>query len=502
MATSLGLDIGTRHVRAALLKETRTETIILNHKSIPRNEWDLQGPNPFFARTRLPASRIIATFPSSLCSFRTLSLPAAGKSHLRDALKYAIEELIPHPLEDVVVASHPPLQTEGKQTVLAAAALKHDLTQHIAQLHAAGLELAGVVPDAAALSNLYRIAPHDTGETVAFLDIGSSSSTLAVCQQDTPPYVRSMKIGGDAFTTALAEELRVGEEQAEEAKARLQTLPDPLKSLTRHLATELSRAFLLAPADTPVAKLWLCGGGALLAGLPEELSSTLNIPVEIADVLAWLGARDRTAESPLFATAIGAAISGTRPRIPFNLLQDEFRAKTRFEKIAAPLVLAIILTFLSLASLTTSRLILNRRLSRQLAHTLAQERAIADEILKQDATGSTLYALLHSKLNQLQSNALDRAPLHGISALAVLREFANRVSSSGIKDPKDLTIENLSITQEGMTANMKVLSPAHIDAILDSLNASDLFRNADAPSRTPVEGGIRFSLHAAYTAGK
>jgi len=331
---------------------------------------------------------------------------------------------------------------------------------------------------------------------VAFLDIGAVYSTLAVRQQDKPQYLKSIKIGGDAFTRTLAEELHVGREQAEEAKTQLRTLPDPLKSLTRDLAAELSRAFLLAPTETPVTKLWLSGGGALLAGVPEELSSALGIPVEIADVLAWLGNPGHATESAALAAAIGAATAGNRRgKMPFNLLRDEFRTKTRIEKIAAPLVTGIILTALSLASLTTSRFILNRRLSGQLEDVLKQERAIASEILKREASGGTLYGLLQSRLSQLQSDARARTPLQGMSALTAFREFAYRISSSGIKD---LSIDNLSITQEGITASMTAPSPADIDTILDNLNASDLFRDAEAPTRTPGEGGIRFSLNAAY----
>lgn len=161
------------------------------------------------------------------------------------------------------------------------------------------------------------------------LDVGFSGSLLAVALGNQCVYVRGLATGGDAFTSALVDALRVDYGTAETLKRRYaqpgpRTAEPPgasdtegpgpspaaapasqlarpaeatgqhelaeirglvdtvLRSRVRSLAADIERAFAYAmesyPEAVPVG-LYLCGGGAKLGRLSEDLQELLGIAV-------------------------------------------------------------------------------------------------------------------------------------------------------------------------------------------------------------------------------
>jgi len=491
MGYILGLDIGTRNIKAVLLEDTGKGFKAIKLESLSRDQWELTGPRTFLKQAHLPFAPVVSTFPSSLCSFRDLTLPSADRSPLDEAVKYACEKLLPHPIDDLVVGFEHVGKTEGGESILAAAALKRDLQLVAAPLEAARIELIGLLPDAAAIWALARLAPSDPDRPAAVLDIGASSSKLAISQEGQRPFLKAIRGG----PIVLAEAPATSMEDPDKQSTGLEELPESLKPTIDKLADELTRAFLLAPSPVRPAKLWLCGGGALLPGVQQELSAKLDMPVETADVLAWIGSSPEGNKGTIFAAAIGAAIAGfRRKRMPLDLLKEEFRPRSRVRKLAAPLTTALVLVALSLAVLLVSRLAFNARLNARLQNTLSRQRQIGRQVLGLETTGGSLSIRLESKLKELQRMAQNRTPMQGISALSTLRDLAGFIPAGGA-----IKIQSLNITQGGMAANMLAASRSDIDQLLDAINASGRFI-ANTGETVQKNQKISFTLEVEYQA--
>jgi len=488
MRRILALDIGTRNVKAALIEDTGKGFRALRLESVRRDQWLLTGPRAFLRQSGLPSSAVVATFPSSLCSFRDITIPSSDRTRLDEAAKYACEKLLPDPIEDLVVSCEPVARSDSETAVLAAAAQKTEIQRVIAPLQADQIELIALIPDAAAILSLVPFASTAPDCPAAILDIGSSSSKLVISQEGISPFLKAIRIGSDSLAPGESEPLTHHEESNDlEGAAR------SLGPAVEKLAGELARSFVLAPAGHKPDRLWLCGGGALLPDLPLQLSAKLELPVGVADPLAWIGSGTQDAEAAVFAAAIGAAVAAfRRKRPPLDLLKEEFRPRARVEKLAAPLATTLALIALTLVVLFTSRLAHNSRLSAKLDDVLDQQRAIGLQTLGAEITGGALSARLESKLKEFQRTAHDRTPVRGVSALSTLRHLAELVPKDGA-----VTIRSLNITQTGVTANMVARSRSDIDHLRDAIDASGLL--IASVGETVKKGSeVTFTLDAKY----
>jgi cell division ATPase FtsA len=241
----------------------------------------------------------------------------------------------------------PPGNRSGSN-VMIVAAKREVLSRWVGVLDAIGLELSEVdaLPRA-----LLRVAAHaglPTAESDrpaseslwGALDIGFSGALVAVALGSQCVYVRAIALGGDSFTAAVRDALRVDYGTAERLKrqyrspgqvegspaagdqgesAQLQgVLHSVLQGRVRTLAGEVERAFAYAmesyPEKTPVG-LYVCGGAAKLAGLPAGLRQRLGIEVKLLNPCCRVevpagGIPVQETHYPSLAACVGLALGG------------------------------------------------------------------------------------------------------------------------------------------------------------------------------------------------
>lgn len=173
----------------------------------------------------------------------------------------------------------------------------------------------------------------------AIVDLGAQVTTVILHDHGRPLFVRSVNVGSEGVTRALAEQLQVRVDAAEYFKQRLglgQVIETPL---TPDLANEIPFAaepvarqiinimagtlvqtvrdsieyYLDAtPTTTSVNLINITGGGVLLPGYPERLSAELRAPVQPLTPIAQYGtkgvAEQASALDPKFGTAFGLAV--------------------------------------------------------------------------------------------------------------------------------------------------------------------------------------------------
>ena len=165
--------------------------------------------------------------------------------------------------------------------------------------------------------------------TTLIIDIGKTTTKLAIVAGHIPRFATTIGIGGHAFTLAVQKYFGVTETEARKVKAERGIISAPgneeylaaMLSTVSAISDEISRCLAywqgkasLECAHEPVARAIIAGGNASIRGLPEYLEGILKVPVTTGDVFTNLASRDVWVpsldynESLAYATAIGLAL--------------------------------------------------------------------------------------------------------------------------------------------------------------------------------------------------
>jgi type IV pilus assembly protein PilM len=206
--------------------------------------------------------------------------------------------------------------------MIVVAVKKSKVTEYVSVVEEAGFSPLVVDVDGFALGNQYELNHPEEHEAVALVDIGASTMKTNVLRGGTSIFARDIPYGGNNYTQAIAQHLRIPFEQAEAAKlgkdvgVGWDSLVPALEAISRELSLEVQRTFdyFASTADSErIGKIVLAGGCALLPGLPDYLSSTWGIPVEMARPFDRIEVGDAHAEmvaaaGPSLAVAVGLGL--------------------------------------------------------------------------------------------------------------------------------------------------------------------------------------------------
>ncbi len=318
MARFVGIDVGEKVVRAALVRTSYRRVAVENLVETPI---DAEGGEEKAIATALAGMKsdgAAIALAGDRCFYRRIELPLTAQREIESVLAFELESTVPFEM-DACVFDHRLLKRSGSQplVIFSALAKVEDVKERIDLVkRATGREpdvvgtgavplanLVNVVPDldasrTAAPSRARRPSADSAGDDdrptplpaspnapVALVDIGESRSEILLLAGGEPTFARTLSRG-------------------------FAGLPDP--SVARALVAELSRTFgaWRAQGGEPVKKLYLVGLGASLQGAEAHLSAALGIPVAKLPMPALEGVKpDQMQHLPLYAKAIGLALS-------------------------------------------------------------------------------------------------------------------------------------------------------------------------------------------------
>ncbi len=292
----------------------------------------------FVGEQGLRGPAVTTALPVHDLFIRSVSLPFRDPKKLAEVVPFEIENLIPLPLEDVVIESLalPPPSTGSAERpattdLLVAAVPRRVLADHMQLCADAGLEGAAVTVDALALYSALRWL-HRTDRTppseCVVIDLGATSTTLCVTFQGRPWVMRSVLWGVTHLVDALAVRLNTA---AHEAERQLPGLTAPqLEPLLAPLLKEIQLTLHAYEANcqTRVWQCLVCGGGSRIKGLASVIARQLELePVPEGQRLERLAPPD-------FAVALGLATGTPAPRQRFPSAGPETALSFDFRRTA------------------------------------------------------------------------------------------------------------------------------------------------------------------------
>ena len=245
--------------------------------------------------------RVVIGMGSQQVLIRELTLPAMPLKHIKETLPFRVQDMLPLPADEAVLDFFPIEDVEdeaGPQVRgLLVAATRESVLTNIRALRAAGLTVVDVDLVPFAISRLH-LTPESTG-TKIIAHIGAASTSVIVVENGLPRFVRMLPSGGGDITGALAEQLGVRPDRAEEMKRRIGVCTytataagDQESATICSIGLSTARDFvqtLRATAsfyqnshpDSMIDGILLSGGGAALRGLGDHVAEATGLPVVI-----------------------------------------------------------------------------------------------------------------------------------------------------------------------------------------------------------------------------
>jgi len=254
---------------------------------------------------------------------KKVQIPEVPVKELRDAVQLEAEHHIPFAIDEVFLDYHVVGRHDGAMDLILVAVKKSKVVEYVGVVEEAGLNAVVVDVDGFALGNQFELnQQNERGEAVALIDIGASIMKTNVLRGGTPIFARDIPFGGNNYTNAIGQHLKIPFDQAESAKlgrdvgVSWESLVPALESVSRELSLEVQRTFdyFASTADSErIGKIVLAGGCAQLPGLTDYLSSTWGIPVELAQPFARIDVGGGHSEvvgaaGPSLAVAVGLAL--------------------------------------------------------------------------------------------------------------------------------------------------------------------------------------------------
>ena len=270
---------------------------------------------------------------------RLAEMPVMSDEELRSALRFEAQELIPIPVDDAILdfqRLEAVAFAEGAEPtirVLLAAAQRDMVRSHVASVEGAGLRAISVDPVPFALIRSLASRPAAFGEAMAaeaLVCVGGGVTTVVVHEAGIPRFVRVLSVGGDDITEAIARELDIDIDTAEDLKRRADTAADDpvVAQAGRLVAARIipmveeirgSLEYYLAQTNSvPISRVVVTGGASRTVGLMQRLQQQLGERVENAHPLDGvnvgaiaLSDAELAQIEPLLAVPIGLALGGT-----------------------------------------------------------------------------------------------------------------------------------------------------------------------------------------------
>lgn len=245
-ANPIGVDFGSDSLKMAQValedKEWRLMAAAsadvpahVRHSSAARMNFFLQTVRDLLAQGRFVGRSAVLCLPASSMFIQHLRVPKMDEEALKKAIPWEARGKLPidpsHALIRHHVAGEVYQEQEAKNEVILMAAGRELVNQFLAMASKARLDVVGMNVEPKAIvdcfGHVYR-RKTDAEVTNCFVDLGCSSTRAIIARGSHILFARSIPIGGEHLTRAVAGAMSIGQEQARVLRLQVCSLqPSP-----------------------------------------------------------------------------------------------------------------------------------------------------------------------------------------------------------------------------------------------------------------------------------
>ncbi|MBA3679343.1 type IV pilus assembly protein PilM [Candidatus Saccharibacteria bacterium] len=302
-----GLDLGSSAIKLAQLRELHGRPSLVTYGDIEIDDTLLasdseidQGRVSELIKqladdAKVTTKNVVASLNASQSYTAIITTPKLSHAELAESIKFQADKVIPMAIDQVkldwaVVGED---AEKEEMEILLVAAPNNIAKKYLNIVQKAGLELMALEINPIAQSRSL-ISAADKDKCIIIVDIGVLASDIAIVKNTIPQLVRSVTVGGKAFSRVVTQNLGIDESQADqflkkfgmdETKIEGQVFKT-LKPVVDHLVEELNKSITFFQEKNQaqqVEKIILTGGTTALPGLPLYLANATGITVEIGN---------------------------------------------------------------------------------------------------------------------------------------------------------------------------------------------------------------------------
>ena len=330
------LDIGTNAVRVVQLAGSDNAWTLQHHAYAPVDS-KITTSDSVEAQRRLgevvmtalgqsgiKTRDVVIGLPSNKTFTTVVDVPMSNEAELRASMKYQVDQYIPGSVDEMKVdwaLLGSSLHTQGQQEVLITSVAQSYSEQRLEFVEGLGLNVIAAEPDPIAM--IRALVPVGNQTALLLLDMGESSTDIAVVYGEAPRLIRTIPTGLTTFVKAVTQNLNVQEDQARQFILKFGLAPDRLDGQVLHalessldsFASEVTKSikfFQTRYESVTINATMLSGFAAVMPRFNEYLTAKTSVQTQVAN--PWQGvqipASAQTQLTPVaheFATAIGLA---------------------------------------------------------------------------------------------------------------------------------------------------------------------------------------------------
>ena len=301
----VGLDIGSRSIKAAEITETkrglsltRFGIVDIAHGAIEEGtindpETVAESIKQLFKSYNIKESNVAVSIGGYSVIVKKISVQTMDEEKLQETIHFEAEQYIPFDISDVNLDFQILGESEsnpGQMNVFLVAAKKEMVNDYINLVNLAGLNPCIVDVEAFALQNTFEANYDMQSENTALIDIGASKTSLNILKGNSSLFMRDVSLGCGQINQKIMSLIECSFEEAEQLKYgdkpdRLtqEDLKGIVSSVVTDWCTEIRRAldfFYSTYPEDQIKRIILSGGGANIEEFRELLATEASAEVE------------------------------------------------------------------------------------------------------------------------------------------------------------------------------------------------------------------------------
>lgn len=231
--------------------------------------------------------------PTARSYTRTFTLPASAEKNLDEAVLLEAEQYIPIPVSTLYIDYQ--IIERGKKSivVLMSAVTKVVIDNIVRNVEAAGLLPVLVEPSINSVGRILTTTEDGSLPTV-IVDIGMTSTDIAIMVKGSIRVTSSVQVGGNSFTLGIAKKMNISLENAHQLKVLNGLNPGPKQQQLREALQPSLDAIIVETKkvmryyserinpDIKFEQLLIVGGGSNMPGIGEYFTENVVIAARVA----------------------------------------------------------------------------------------------------------------------------------------------------------------------------------------------------------------------------
>ena len=327
------VNCGVSHVSACVFAKGDDGALILEQTEVEILQYDYSNESLWLDALADGLEKLVGhgigkgeahfILPGSLLLTKTIRAPRVEESKQRQIVAFELQQKMPYPLAELIW-DYQVVEDDGVEQEVLAIAVRPAIAESFCEkVDALGLNPVELSAASILDYNALRLSLLEMrGEETLVINIGAKSTNLLFINPEGF-LIRNIALGGNSLTQHVADSIGVPFAKAEQVKRSffsgevafssddpaVQILEKNAEQFKARLSQEVTRSVVtykrLKKGKSPT-RVFLCGKGSLLPGLPEYLSQKQALAVDYFD--------------PLRAVKIGPKIDPEMlPQLPFIL---------------------------------------------------------------------------------------------------------------------------------------------------------------------------------------